>query len=458
MPEAFDRTQIKSKLGWSNSFNPNAAFPLDARQYFGSYAEAEAAAATAAPVGSTNSVYHYGMQLFVFDGDNAGTYLIQGDNTLKELGASEGSTTPAEIKWTGENAKVNFHVLTRSAYNALATKEAGTLYFLSDEHAIYRGTENYSDEIDIVTTMPAVADAVPRKVYIEASTMAIKATIDNINWIVASPGYLTDDANWADAASDKLATIGLIKKALSEATGVDFTLTFDSTTGVISAGEGEGKSATLTGVAHNPTYAADTMTITIPVYGQDDLVIVIPKDKYLTGGQYNEETGDIEFTIEGVAEPIKVPASAIVKQLEAANEGKNVQITIADGKISATVVIDPAADNLLTDEGNGLLVKPDDSRMPALEGTAEDAGKILIVGADGKTAAIATLKLSDLGGGSVTDAVENNITSFGPDGILKDSGKAFGGATLAETPDANTVATEAAVKTAIHNALKWESI
>lgn len=458
MPEAYDRSQIKSKLGWSNSFNPNAAFPLDARQYFGSYAEAEAAAATAVAVGSTESAYHYGMQLFVFDGNNAGAYLIQGDGSLKELGTTEGSTTPAEIKWVGENAKVNFHVLTRAAYNALATKEAGTLYFLSDEHAIYRGTENYSDEIDIVTTLPAVADAVPRKVYIEASTMAIKATIDNINWIVASPGYLTDDANWADAASDKLATIGLIKKALSEATGVDFTLSFNAETGVISAGEGEGKSVALTGVAHSPTYAADTMTITIPVYGQDDLVIVIPKDKYLTGGQYNEATGDIEFTIEGVAEPIKVPASAIVKQLEAANEGKNVQITIADGKISATVVIDPAADNLLIDDGNGLRVKPDDSRMPALTGTAEDAGKILIVGADGKTAAIATLKLSDLGGGSVSGAVENNLTSFGPDGSLKDSGKTVGGATLAETPDADTVATEAAVRAAIHNALKWESI
>ena len=55
MPEAYDRSQIKSKLGWSNSFNPNAAFPLDARQYFGSYAEAEAAAATAVAVGSTES-------------------------------------------------------------------------------------------------------------------------------------------------------------------------------------------------------------------------------------------------------------------------------------------------------------------------------------------------------------------------------------------------------------------
>ena len=38
------------------------------------------------------------------------------------------------------------------------------------------------------------------------------------------------------------------------------------------------------------------------------------------------------------------------------------------------------------------------------------------------------------------------------DGSLQDSGKAIGGATLAGTPNANTLATEAAVKAAIDTA------
>ena len=37
MAKPFDPSQVKSTLGWSNSFQPNAAFPLDIRQYFGSY-------------------------------------------------------------------------------------------------------------------------------------------------------------------------------------------------------------------------------------------------------------------------------------------------------------------------------------------------------------------------------------------------------------------------------------
>lgn len=72
------------KLNFSTSFNPTSAFPLDARCYFNSLALAKAAAATAEEVGSSNTVYYYGMRLFVDDGVFAKWYTIQRDRTLKE--------------------------------------------------------------------------------------------------------------------------------------------------------------------------------------------------------------------------------------------------------------------------------------------------------------------------------------------------------------------------------------
>lgn len=52
--------------------------------------------------------------------------------------------------------------------------------------------------------------------------------------------------------------------------------------------------------------------------------------------------------------------------------------------------------------------------------------------------------------------VKNDVMIFGDDGAIVDSGKVVGGATLASTPNANTVATEAAVKTALEDsALTW---
>jgi hypothetical protein len=48
------------KLNFSISFNPTAAFPIDARCYFESLAAAEAAAASAQYAGSTDTVYYFG--------------------------------------------------------------------------------------------------------------------------------------------------------------------------------------------------------------------------------------------------------------------------------------------------------------------------------------------------------------------------------------------------------------
>ena len=52
----------------------------------------------------------------------------------------------------------------------------------------------------------------------------------------------------------------------------------------------------------------------------------------------------------------------------------------------------------------------------------------------------------------VASATANNVPTLTADGSLQDSGKAIGGATLAGTPNANTLATEAAVKAAIDTA------
>lgn len=76
------------KLNFSTSFNPTSAFPIDARQYFESYASAQAAAQTAVEAGSADSVYYIGMPLVVVESGVATLYVINGDKTLKPVGGS----------------------------------------------------------------------------------------------------------------------------------------------------------------------------------------------------------------------------------------------------------------------------------------------------------------------------------------------------------------------------------
>lgn len=81
------------KLNFSTSFNPTSAFPLDARCYFTSLAEAQAAAATAEPVGSTNTVYYYGQKFLVYENDTVTWYTVQPDGTLVPEGTGQGTET-----------------------------------------------------------------------------------------------------------------------------------------------------------------------------------------------------------------------------------------------------------------------------------------------------------------------------------------------------------------------------
>ena len=94
------------KMNFSVSMNPTSAFPLDARQYFNSLALAKAAAATAEEVGSTNTVYYYGMQLFVDDGTKVTWYTIQRDRTLLETGSASTSGGGSGVSFTPDGTTV----------------------------------------------------------------------------------------------------------------------------------------------------------------------------------------------------------------------------------------------------------------------------------------------------------------------------------------------------------------
>lgn len=99
-------------LNFSVAFNPTSAFPLDARSFFSSLAAAEAAAKTAKEVGSTDTVYYYGMPLVVVENNVATMYQIQPDNTLKAIGSGTNGgitfTTDETLTLTPEGVlKVN---------------------------------------------------------------------------------------------------------------------------------------------------------------------------------------------------------------------------------------------------------------------------------------------------------------------------------------------------------------
>lgn len=86
------------KLAFSVSFDPTSAFPIDARSYFESLADAQAAAASAQAAGSTDTVYYYGQTLVVVENDKAIFYIIQPDNTLAPVGGESAVEITVDTK------------------------------------------------------------------------------------------------------------------------------------------------------------------------------------------------------------------------------------------------------------------------------------------------------------------------------------------------------------------------
>lgn len=107
------------KLEFAVAFDPLSAFPLDGRTYFESMAAAEAAAQSAEAVGSTNTKYHYGMTLTVYENGEVSQWLILPDKTLVRITLSV--------------------TMTEDAYNTLADAGAtkpGILYLIEGKAEI----------------------------------------------------------------------------------------------------------------------------------------------------------------------------------------------------------------------------------------------------------------------------------------------------------------------------------
>lgn len=149
------------KLNFSVSFNPTSAFPLDARSYFESYADALAAAQTAAAAGSTDSTYYFGQTVVVVENKFATFYIIQPDGSLQQIAAGD------DVKITIDSSLFEYNENGELTLKGFDNAQAGQ-YFSLDEDGnviwvtpdVYTKTE--TDEQ--ISKAVAAADHLKRKI------------------------------------------------------------------------------------------------------------------------------------------------------------------------------------------------------------------------------------------------------------------------------------------------------
>lgn len=300
------------------------------------------------------------------------------------------------------DAKSYFESLAAAQAAAATAEEAGsssTTYYYGQTVAVVENSIATLYVIQPDKTLKEVGSgkSQPMKfVADEAEMLALQLTNEDVGqqvyredthtvWIYKG-GDASQLANWVESSGQ-----------------VNLDATFDNANGNIKVGSGN--PATLTNVAHGITYDSTALKITIPQYGSSDLVINIPKDKFVTAGKYYEAYPEppatathhkvIVLTIDNQDDPVIIPAESLVNIYTADNTGKNVEITISDDyKISANI---------------------------SLAGTADDAGKILVASTDGKSIEYGSAKLSDLAtNAAITELLKTkrDIVTPTADGVL----------------------------------------
>lgn len=142
------------KLNFAVGFNRTSAFPLDANSYFEDLASAQAAAAGAAEVGSSDSAYYIGQLIIVTVGGVSDLYQITGtvgNSSLKKFGSASSAD---ELKADLNKLKAKFELLVNGLSSFVEEKkdESGnvTSYVVKKATAEQDGimSKEYASKLD----------------------------------------------------------------------------------------------------------------------------------------------------------------------------------------------------------------------------------------------------------------------------------------------------------------------
>lgn len=191
------------KLDFAVSFKRLTAFPLDAVSYFESLAAAEAAAASAKPAGSVESVHYFGEWVCVVENNIASTYQIQPDGTLSGIGGSiEVDTSLFE---TDENGKLVLKgFIDAVAGSSLVKQEDGSIAWI--KLATDEDLKNISQSVTVVDNKFAgyytkeeinnkLADVGMKRIIVNSVEDIDVNADDAERYIYMAPSGLLDDDN-----------------------------------------------------------------------------------------------------------------------------------------------------------------------------------------------------------------------------------------------------------------------
>ena len=321
---------------------------------------------------------------------------------------------------------LNWYYVTKAQYAAAATHSSDNLYFLSDTKEIYRGDDLFTQSVIMYTTLPETPAV--GQLYINETTLEGK-TYTGTAWktvikAVADTVTADGDAPVSGKAVASYVTEAL-KAAAAEAKAAYKDVSYSKTTNKLTftTNAGDTKEVEIDNLPVDLAFDASEAGSTGKLQLKDKAGNVIgvgvdlDLERFVKAGEYNAETKKITLYFDDAkTDKVEIDAAALVDIYTGKATGTATTTVSAKNEISVDVKASATAGNLVQVKADGLYVAPVDQ----------------------------SAKMD-----KDTDAVAGNIAKFDADGNTVDAGLKAGGAALAETTNATTLATEKAVEAAV---------
>ena len=313
---------------------------------------------------------------------------------------------------------LTWHYITRAAYDAAdsATKTSDKIYFISDTGEIYKGTQLFNESVTVVDEFPA-AGAVGR-LYVNSSTLEGKIWNGSAWTTVIQPVQsVLSTTDTAKPVSGK-AVADYVETEITKVTGSDglvsgVSYNQDGNKLVVTMADNSTTDVPLAGTAVDLTYNAETGLLQVKNASGTALGTGINLDleRFIQSASYDHESRQITLSFNDNSEPLVIDVGDLVDTYTAKNS-TTISLTVTGNEFTAEAIVSSDSGNMLQKTANGLFVAATDI-----------SGKV----------------------DKVAHATTDAVATLTAEGGIADSGVKIGGAALADTANASTLATEAAV-------------
>lgn len=269
-------------------------------------------------------------------------------------------------------ANVSFYYGTKANFNSLQTKNADTLYFITDTLQLFKGEDEYTKQMEFVSQLPVNGEARQGILYVLASDFSAYRYTGSAyqKLFLGYAQQIPETSPTHDTVPTTKAVADYVNAKIESITGVQGgyvqDVTYSSSNGNLSVVKNNVTTTTqLSGVAHDVTYNAQTQVLTIPMFGSsNNLEISFTQLSTISGGSFNPETQNLELTLAN-GTTVEIPVGSLVDIYTGlATSTANVTVS-QDKKISVDVRVSATSNNAITIEQDGLYVPLPDAYTKA---------------------------------------------------------------------------------------------